>query len=175
MVDRSALRRAYRPYENRIAKQRLAEAALTSPEAKEAAAIARSLSKAVRAHKSAGIDAFMAAYDLGSDEGIALMCLAEALLRIPDAGTADDLIADKLSGPNWAEKLGESSSPFVNAATFSLLLTGKVLDSAKDSTDGWTAALGRAVGRLGEPLRDNDVLFRPVGATKRAAVHHHRS
>ena len=152
MVDRSALRHAYRPDENRIVEQRLKEAALATPQAKEAAAIARSLSKAVRAHKPAGIDAFMAAYDLGSEEGIALMCLAEALLRIPDAETADELIADKLAGPNWAEKLGESSSPFVNAATFSLLLTGKVLDNAKDTTDGWTAALGRAVGRLGEPV-----------------------
>jgi len=152
MLDRTALRRAYRPEEDAIVAERLAEAAMPSSQAKEAAAIARSLSRAVRAHKPAGIDAFMAAYDLGSDEGIALMCLAEALLRIPDAETADDLIADKLSGPNWAERLGESSSPFVNAATFSLLLTGKVLDNAKDSTDGWTAALGRAVGRLGEPV-----------------------
>lgn len=151
-MDRAALRSAYRPDEKLIVEQRLAEAALTSAQGREAAAIARSLSKAVRAHKPAGIDAFMAAYDLGSDEGIALMCLAEALLRIPDVETADDLIADKLAGPNWAEKLGESSSPFVNAATFSLLLTGKVLDSAKDSTEGWTAALGRAVGRLGEPV-----------------------
>ena len=152
MVDRSALRHAYRPDENRIVEQRLSEAALSSAQAKESAALARSLSKAVREHKPAGIDAFMAAYDLGSDEGIALMCLAEALLRIPDAETADDLIADKLAGPNWAEKLGESSSPFVNAATFSLLLTGKVLDEANDKTDNWRAALGRAVGRLGEPV-----------------------
>ena len=152
MVDRTALRRAYRPEEAVVVSERLAEAALSPAQTAEAAAIARSLSKAVRAHKPAGIDAFMAAYDLGSDEGIALMCLAEALLRIPDAETADDLIADKLSGPNWAERLGESSSPFVNAATFSLLLTGKVLDSANDSTDGWSAALGRAVGRLGEPV-----------------------
>jgi RHH-type proline utilization regulon transcriptional repressor/proline dehydrogenase/delta 1-pyrroline-5-carboxylate dehydrogenase len=152
MVDRTALRRAYRPAEEDVVGERLEEAAFSPAEASESAAIARSLSKAVRAHKPAGIDAFMAAYDLGSDEGIALMCLAEALLRIPDAETADDLIADKLAGPNWAEKLGESSSPFVNAATFSLLLTGKVLDNAKDSTAGWSAALGRAVGRLGEPV-----------------------
>jgi RHH-type transcriptional regulator, proline utilization regulon repressor / proline dehydrogenase / delta 1-pyrroline-5-carboxylate dehydrogenase len=152
MVDRSALRRAYRPDENRIVEQRLTEAALSPVHSSEAGAIARSLAKSVRAHKPAGIDAFMAAYDLGSDEGIALMCLAEALLRIPDAETADELIADKLAGPDWAEKLGQSSSPFVNAATFSLLLTGKVLDGAKDSTEGWTAALGRAVGRLGEPV-----------------------
>ncbi len=152
MIDRTALRRAYRPEENKLAAERLAEAALDKAQASEAAAMARSLSKAVRGHKPAGIDAFMAAYDLGSDEGIALMCLAEALLRIPDAETADDLIADKLSGPDWAEKLGESRSTFVNAATFSLLLTGKVLDEANDRSDGWRAALGRAVGRLGEPV-----------------------
>jgi len=152
MIDRIELRRAYRPEENALVEQRLGEAALSEAQAAEAAAMARSLSKAVRGHKPAGIDAFMAAYDLGSDEGIALMCLAEALLRIPDAETADDLIADKLSGPDWTEKLGDSKSTFVNAATFSLLLTGKVLDEANDRSDGWRAALGRAVGRLGEPV-----------------------
>jgi len=152
MIDRIELRRAYRPEENALVERRLSEAALSKAQAAEAAAMARSLSKAVRGHKPAGIDAFMAAYDLGSDEGIALMCLAEALLRIPDAETADDLIADKLSGPDWAEKLGDSKSTFVNAATFSLLLTGKVLDEANDRSDGWRAALGRAVGRLGEPV-----------------------
>ena len=106
----------------------------------------------MRAHKPSGIDAFLHAYDLGSDEGIAMMCLAEALLRIPDAHTADELIADKLAGPNWSEKLGRSDSAFVNAATFSLLLTGKVLEGAQDRSDNWKAALGRAVGRLGEPV-----------------------
>jgi RHH-type proline utilization regulon transcriptional repressor/proline dehydrogenase/delta 1-pyrroline-5-carboxylate dehydrogenase len=115
-------------------------------------AIARALVKAVRGHKPAGLDAFLQAYDLGSDEGIALMCLAEALLRIPDAATADDLIADKLSGPDWAEKLGDSRSTFVNAATFSLLLTGKVLEEANDKTDNGAPRSGRAVGRLGEPV-----------------------
>ncbi|MDQ3077340.1 MAG: bifunctional proline dehydrogenase/L-glutamate gamma-semialdehyde dehydrogenase PutA, partial [Pseudomonadota bacterium] len=108
--------------------------------------------KAVRGHKAAGLDAFLQAYDLGSEEGVALMCLAEALLRVPDAATADDLIADKLSGPDWADKMGDSRSTFVNAATFSLLLTGKVLEEANDRADGWRAALGRAVGRLGEPV-----------------------
>ena len=81
-----------------------------------------------------------------------MMCLAEALLRIPDAHTADELIADKLSGPDWSDKLGRSDSSFVNAATFSLLLTGKVLEGANDRSDNWRAALGRAVGRLGEPV-----------------------
>jgi RHH-type proline utilization regulon transcriptional repressor/proline dehydrogenase/delta 1-pyrroline-5-carboxylate dehydrogenase len=108
--------------------------------------------KGVRAHKPSGVDAFLHAYDLGSDEGIAMMCLAEALLRVPDAHTADELIADKLAGPDWSEKLGQSGSAFVNAATFSLLLTGKVLEGAQDRSDNWKAVLGRAVGRLGEPV-----------------------
>jgi len=118
----------------------------------EATAMARALVKGVRAQKPSGIDAFLQTYDLGSDEGIAMMCLAEALLRIPDAHTADELIADKLAGPDWSEKLGESDSAFVNAATFSLLLTGKVIEGANDRTDNWRSALGRAVGRLGEPV-----------------------
>ena len=125
---------------------------MDSAAAGEASVIARTLVKGMRAHRPAGLDAFLHAYDLGSDEGIALMCLAEALLRIPDAHTADELIADKLSGPDWAEKLGGSHSAFVNAATFSLLLTGRVLEGANDRTDNWRAALGRAVGRLGEPV-----------------------
>ena len=152
MIDRTALRLAYRPDENEIVRERLVEAALSGAQQGETSAIARTMVKAVRGHSAAGLDAFLQAYDLGSDEGIALMCLAEALLRIPDAETADELIADKLSGPDWAEKLGDSRSTFVNAATFSLLLTGKVLEEANDKSDNWRAALGRAVGRLGEPV-----------------------
>jgi RHH-type proline utilization regulon transcriptional repressor/proline dehydrogenase/delta 1-pyrroline-5-carboxylate dehydrogenase len=132
--------------------ERVAQARLSRAELGDATATARALVKAVRAHKPSGVDAFLHAYDLGSDEGIAMMCLAEALLRIPDAHTADELIADKLSGPDWSEKLGRSGSAFVNAATFSLLLTGKVLEGAQDRSDNWKAALGRAVGRLGEPV-----------------------
>jgi RHH-type proline utilization regulon transcriptional repressor/proline dehydrogenase/delta 1-pyrroline-5-carboxylate dehydrogenase len=151
-VDRSELRRAYRPDEERVATERVTQARLTADQLSEAAAAARALVKGVRAHKPSGVDAFLHAYDLGSDEGIAMMCLAEALLRIPDAHTADELIADKLAGPDWSEKLGQSGSAFVNAATFSLLLTGKVLEGAQDRSDNWKAALGRAVGRLGEPV-----------------------
>ena len=151
-LDRSALRSAYRPDEDAVANERLAQARLTAEQLGEASATARALVKGVRSHKPSGIDAFLRAYDLGSDEGIAMMCLAEALLRIPDSHTADELIADKLSGPDWSEKLGRSESPFVNAATFSLLLTGKVLENAQDRSDNWKAALGRAVGRLGEPV-----------------------
>src|SRR6185369_7323908 len=151
-IDRTELRRAYRPEEETVARERIDQARLSAEELGEATDTARALVKGVRAHKPSGVDAFLHAYDLGSDEGIAMMCLAEALLRIPDAHTADELIADKLSGPDWSEKLGRSGSAFVNAATFSLLLTGKVLEGAQDRSDNWKAALGRAVGRLGEPV-----------------------
>ena len=152
LVDRTELRRAYRPGEEQVVTERLTQARLDATAVSEATATARALVKGVRAHKPSGIDAFLHAYDLGSDEGIAMMCLAEALLRIPDAHTADELIADKLAGPDWSEKLGQSDSAFVNAATFSLLLTGKVLEGAQDRSDNWKAALSRAVGRLGEPV-----------------------
>jgi RHH-type proline utilization regulon transcriptional repressor/proline dehydrogenase/delta 1-pyrroline-5-carboxylate dehydrogenase len=151
-VDRTELRRAYRPDEETVALERIAQARLAPPALAEATATARALAEGVRAHKAAGLDAFLHAYDLGSEEGIALMCLAEALLRIPDAHTADELIADKLAGPDWTDKLGQSHSAFVNAATFSLLLTGKVLEGAQDRSDNWRSILGRTVGRLGEPV-----------------------
>jgi RHH-type proline utilization regulon transcriptional repressor/proline dehydrogenase/delta 1-pyrroline-5-carboxylate dehydrogenase len=150
-IDRTELRRAYRADEAEVVAERLAQANIR-PIYGEVAVLAKALVKGVRAEKPSGIDAFLHAYDLGSDEGIAMMCLAEALLRIPDAHTADELIADKLAGPDWSDKLGESGSAFVNAATFSLLLTGKVLEGANDRSDNWKAALGRAVGRLGEPV-----------------------
>ena len=151
-IDRTQVRTAYRADEEQVARERIAQARVESTVLAESTATARALVKGVRAQKPSGLDAFLHAYDLGSDEGIAMMCLAEALLRIPDAHTADELIADKLSGPDWAEKLGRSDSSFVNAATFSLLLTGKVLEGAQDRSDNWKAALGRAVGRLGEPV-----------------------
>ena len=151
-IDRTELRRAYRPDEEQIAAERIEQARLAPETRGEATATARALVKSVRAYKPSGVDAFLHAYDLGSDEGIAMMCLAEALLRIPDAHTADELIADKLAGPDWSDKLGQSDSAFVNAATFSLLLTGKVLEGAQDRSVNWKSALGRAVGRLGEPV-----------------------
>ena len=126
-VDRTQLRLAYRADEESVVRERIAQARLDPTALAEATATARALVKGVRSHKPSGLDAFLQAYDLGSDEGIAMMCLAEALLRIPDAHTADELIADKLSGPDWAEMVGHSDSSFVNAATFSLLLPGKVV------------------------------------------------
>lgn len=83
---------------------------------------------------SAGVDSFMTEYALSGDEGIALMCLAEALLRVPDNPTINRLIKDKIVGPDWASHRGQSGSFFVNATTWALMLTGKVLSSEKAET-----------------------------------------
>ena len=88
-IDRTQVRTAYRVDEEQVARERIAQARLDPTLLAEAAATARALVKGVRAHKPSGLEAFLHAFDLGSDEGIALMCLAEALLRIPDAHTSD--------------------------------------------------------------------------------------
>ena len=92
---------------------------------------------------------FLAEYGLSSREGVALMCLAEALLRVPDTETIDALIEDKIGASDWAAHLGQSSSPLVNASTWALLLTGKVLGEAEE---GLVGALHGAIRRLGEPV-----------------------
>jgi RHH-type proline utilization regulon transcriptional repressor/proline dehydrogenase/delta 1-pyrroline-5-carboxylate dehydrogenase len=149
-LDRTALRRAYRMDEEACIAERLDQAAPASAVHDQARMIAARLVEGARAHKARGLDAFLQTYGLGTDEGIALMCLAEALLRVPDPATADALIHDKLSGIDWSEHVGESESTFVNAATFSLMLTGQVLGQKQAS--GFGASLKRAVGRLGEPV-----------------------
>lgn len=151
-IDRTALREAYRQDEETCIAERLRQAAPASAVHAQARSIAARLVEGARAHKASGLDAFLQTYGLGTDEGIALMCLAEALLRVPDAATADALIHDKLGGIDWSEHLGESGSTFVNAATFSLMLTGQVLDQRRTKADGLGAVLKRAVGRLGEPV-----------------------
>ena len=101
-------------------------ARLDSAQHDEVQATARKLVEAVRKAPAAktGLDAFLRQYDLSSQEGVILMCLAEALLRIPDDETADRLIADKLRGGDWASHLGDSQSLFVNASTWGLMLDG---------------------------------------------------
>lgn len=101
--------------------------------------------------KSTGIDSFLSQYSLSSDEGIALMCLAEALLRVPDNATIDELIKDKLTRGNWQAHLGQSESFFVNATTWALMLTGKVLTPQKaDSV--LSQALFRLINRSSESV-----------------------
>ncbi|MBO0750432.1 MAG: proline dehydrogenase family protein, partial [Porphyrobacter sp.] len=143
-------RHAFRMDEEARVAERLRQAAPAAEVHAKAAALAAKLIEGARARKAAGLDAFLQSYGLATEEGIALMCLAEALLRVPDTGTADALIHDKLAGIDWGEHLGESSSTFVNAATFSLMLTGQVLRGRE--AEGMASNLRRAVGRLGEPV-----------------------
>jgi RHH-type proline utilization regulon transcriptional repressor/proline dehydrogenase/delta 1-pyrroline-5-carboxylate dehydrogenase len=152
MIDRSALRAVYRQDEQACVAERLRQAAPASAVHGEAAALATRLIEGARGRKASGLDAFLASYGLDTEEGIALMCLAEALLRVPDTGTADALIHDKLAGIDWGEHVGGSSSTFVNAATFSLMLTGEVLRGGARSEAGLANSLRRAVGRVGEPV-----------------------
>ena len=115
---------------------------------------ARQLVEAVRAKSDSlgGLNAFLQEYDLSSQEGIVLLCLAEALLRIPDADTADRLIRDKLSNANWEQHLGNSQSWFVNAGTWGLMLTGRII-SLDDATreDPMTMVNGMMT-RVSEPV-----------------------
>ena len=105
----------------------------TDDERRRIADLAGRLARAARANrdKHGGIDAFMHEYGLTSEEGIILMCLAEALLRIPDKDTADALIAEKIGEGQWEKHLGASDSLFVNASTFGLMLTGRVVQARR--------------------------------------------
>ena len=105
-----------------------------------------------RAEHQGMIEAFMREYDLSSEEGVLLMCVAEALLRIPDQATADKLIRDKLGGADWDAHLGKSDSLLVNASSWGLLLTGRMVGLASETRSNAIGALRRLVGRAGEPV-----------------------
>lgn len=99
-----------------------------------------------------GVETFLAEFELSTAEGVALMCLAEALLRIPDKATIDALIGDKLGAPDWDKHLGHADSVLVNASAWGLALTGRFLDWTGDSQGGAGDLLRRALGRLGAPV-----------------------
>ena len=105
-----------------------------------------------RAERQGVIEAFMREYDLSSEEGVLLMCVAEALLRIPDQATADKLIRDKLGGADWDAHLGKSDSLLVNASSWGLMLTGRMVGLAGETRGNALGALRRLVGRAGEPV-----------------------
>ncbi len=105
-----------------------------------------------KAEDQGAIEAFMRQYDLSSEEGVLLMCVAEALLRIPDRDTADRLIRDKLGEADWKKHLGSSDSLFVNASTWGLMLTGKMVGLSDETRRNFVGAMRRLVGRAGEPV-----------------------
>jgi RHH-type proline utilization regulon transcriptional repressor/proline dehydrogenase/delta 1-pyrroline-5-carboxylate dehydrogenase len=135
--------------------RRLAERArLGEADARATERLARRLVEAVRKarRQQGGIDAFMQEYSLSSEEGVVLMCLAEALLRIPDAETADKLIADKIGGKQWERHVGQSDSLFVNASTWGLMLTGRFIELGGEARRDAISYAKRLAGRTSEPI-----------------------
>ncbi|HEZ1990542.1 TPA: bifunctional proline dehydrogenase/L-glutamate gamma-semialdehyde dehydrogenase PutA [Neisseria meningitidis] len=148
---RQAITDAYRRNEIEAVQDMLQRAQMSDEERNAASELARRLVTQVRAGrtKAGGVDALMHEFSLSSEEGIALMCLAEALLRIPDNATRDRLIADKISDGNWKSHLNNSPSLFVNAAAWGLLITGK-LTATNDRQ--MSSALSRLISKGGAPL-----------------------
>ena len=151
---RDAISRAYLADETEIVNFLLAKVQLGPDADKRISQRARSLVSAVRARRAEQglLDAFMQEYDLSSEEGVVLMCLAEALLRIPDDDTAEKLIADKMGDADWESHLGKSSSVLVNASTWGLMLTGKLVALSESTQSNFKSALKRLVNRSGEPV-----------------------
>ncbi|RAN75202.1 bifunctional proline dehydrogenase/L-glutamate gamma-semialdehyde dehydrogenase [Bacillus sp. SRB_336] len=131
----------------------LAQATLPPTEREQVIDLAAGLVTRVRARAKdqSAVESFMRQYDLSSEEGVLLMCVAEALLRIPDKGTADKLIRDKLGEADWKKHLGQSESLFVNASTWGLMLTGHLVNLSENTRHDFTGSLKRLVGRAGEP------------------------
>jgi RHH-type proline utilization regulon transcriptional repressor/proline dehydrogenase/delta 1-pyrroline-5-carboxylate dehydrogenase len=150
---RAAIRGSCRIDESEADARILAAASLPAEMRDRIADRARELVAAVRRERlgKGGIDAFLHEYALSSPEGVALLCLAEALLRVPDAETVDRLIRDKIGDADWESHLGRSESIFVNASTWALMLTGRLLH-AEPAQHDLRGALRRLVARSGEPV-----------------------
>ena len=161
---RAAITAHYRAPEADCLAPLLEAASLPDETRAEVAGTARGLIEALRAkHRGSGVEGLVAEYALSSQEGVALMCLAEALLRIPDTATRDALIRDKIAHGDWKAHLGGQKSLFVNAATWGLVVTGKLTGTVNDR--GLSAALTRLIARAGEPVirRGVDMAMRMMG------------
>jgi RHH-type proline utilization regulon transcriptional repressor/proline dehydrogenase/delta 1-pyrroline-5-carboxylate dehydrogenase len=147
------LRSAWRADENTIGPELVASLAMSPHESAQASLRAVRLIEETRriGPPAAGVESFLARYALTSTEGVALMCLAEALLRTPDEATIDRLLADKLAVADWARSEGRATSLFVNAASVALTAGAAVLDQAP-SANALAAALRGLVRRLGAPI-----------------------
>jgi len=148
---RAAITAATRRSESACMAALLDEARLTADERTKATDLAHRLVTALRATPQAGgVEQLVQEYALSTHEGVALMCLAEALLRIPDAATRDALIRDKIAGGDWWAHLDRARPVFVNAATWGLVVTGKLVGSIDEQ--GLGSALTRLIARAGEPI-----------------------
>ena len=157
----SPLRRVVRAVahadETEIVRGLVREATLPGATRQRIHDLAYRLTAALRAAEAeqGGLDAFLQSFALSSREGVALMCLAEALLRIPDAGTVDALIRDKVGGADWRQHVGASDSLFVNASTWGLMLTGRLIgldEEGEEVAGDFGALLGRFLARSGKPV-----------------------
>ena len=148
---RSAINDAYLAEETAQLTPLLAEASFSATQQRSISQRAEKIIQEVRLNhqKRGGIDAFIQEYHLNSQEGVVLMCLAEALLRIPDRATADALIHDKLVHGNFRKHLGSSQSLFVNASTWALVITGSIMRLDNEDAGG---ILERMLARGGEPF-----------------------
>jgi RHH-type proline utilization regulon transcriptional repressor/proline dehydrogenase/delta 1-pyrroline-5-carboxylate dehydrogenase len=148
---RARIRSYYLAPEARVVAELIETADLSATERRAISDRAAELiTKLRRSSTPSMMENFLAEYGLSTREGVALMCLAEALLRVPDAQTIDELIEDKISHGSWGKHLGHSDSALVNASTWALLLTGKVV--AADDEIGLRMTLKGLVKRMGEPL-----------------------
>ncbi|WP_343211763.1 bifunctional proline dehydrogenase/L-glutamate gamma-semialdehyde dehydrogenase PutA [Aquisediminimonas sediminicola] len=153
--EASALRRqvtaAYRKPEHLCISELIGQAEISGETADAIRRTAMSLVSSLRAKgQRGGVEALIKEYSLSSQEGVALMCLAESLLRVPDNATRDALIRDKIAPGDWQAHLGQGRSLFVNAATWGLVVTGKLVGA--NSEEGLGNALSRLIARAGEPV-----------------------
>ncbi|MEX9253006.1 trifunctional transcriptional regulator/proline dehydrogenase/L-glutamate gamma-semialdehyde dehydrogenase [Pseudenterobacter timonensis] len=167
-VSRAAITGAYRRAETDAVPMLLEQARLPQPVAEQAHQLAWTLAEKLRNQKTASgragmVQSLLQEFSLSSQEGVALMCLAEALLRIPDKATRDALIRDKISNGNWQSHIGRSPSLFVNAATWGLLFTGRLVSTHNEAN--LSRSLNRIIGKSGEPLirKGVDMAMRLMG------------
>ncbi|MDU4094116.1 MAG: bifunctional proline dehydrogenase/L-glutamate gamma-semialdehyde dehydrogenase PutA, partial [Pantoea sp.] len=167
-VARAAITSAWRRPEPEAVSMMLEQARLPAPLAEKAQQLAWTLADKLRHQKGATgragmVQSLLQEFSLSSQEGVALMCLAEALLRIPDKPTRDALIRDKISNGNWQAHLGRSPSLFVNAATWGLLFTGRLVSTHNEAN--LSRSLNRIIGKSGEPLirKGVDMAMRLMG------------
>jgi len=167
-VSRAAITGAYRRAETDAVPMLLEQARLPEAVAAQAHSLAYQLADKLRNQKTASgragmVQGLLQEFSLSSQEGVALMCLAEALLRIPDKATRDALIRDKISNGNWHSHIGRSPSLFVNAATWGLLFTGKLVSTHNEAN--LSRSLNRIIGKSGEPLirKGVDMAMRLMG------------
>lgn len=167
-VNRAAITAAWRRSETDAVPMLLEQARLPQAQSAQIHQLAYQLAEKLRNQKTASgragmVQSLLQEFSLSSQEGVALMCLAEALLRIPDKATRDALIRDKISNGNWQSHIGHSPSLFVNAATWGLLLTGRLVSTHNEAH--LSSALSKMISKSGEPLirKGVDMAMRLMG------------